>query len=158
MAKVLDSQPPSSSIAATLAESARGALAATPASVDRGSDSTVPRHGQASPGDSPRVKREFLLTTSADKTIDELVLMIRQRTGARINASLPIRSILWLCDAAARALDEEARRIGRLRLPPRHDASARVALEERLGQMVLAALRAEIGDADERARASWRHG
>lgn len=122
--------PPSSSIARLLDPQTAGRAierAVSPAPTV-GSD----RHGIESasapnpglPPHAPPTKREVLLSPDTDATLERLVQVLREATGARVTTSHAVRALLRAVDAALPSIVEALSCLGPQRLPgngPRQD-------------------------------------
>lgn len=121
--------PPSSSIARLLDPQTAGRAierAASP-SPTIGSD----RHGIESvsapnpgPPHAPPTKREVLLSPDTDATLERLVQVLREATGARVTTSHAVRALLQAVEAALPSIIDALSSLGPLRLPgngPRQD-------------------------------------
>jgi hypothetical protein len=150
MAKSLQHPPPSSTVARLLDAGAaaraidppRGPAQATPA--DHGPTSDSPRRAVQMNEREPPIKRELTLSLGSDDTFTELIDLYRRATGARLSASHIIRAVLVGIAPCLPALQREANRIGRWRLPsnaPGYEEQ-RQQLEHRIGQAFIAGVRA----------------
>lgn len=149
MAKPLTQPPPSSTAARLLDVSA--AARATGAAQRPGTrpvvDLDVPCPSKAletliGPTDLP-IKRELILNRATDETFAQLVEIYRRATGARLSASHVARAILKGIACDLPALQREANRIGRLRLPSnaRGHELEREQFERRLANAFVAGMR-----------------
>ena len=75
-----------------------------------------PRTGEAT-GEPANVTREFVLTPSANKTLDELIGIYEAATGADLTRSHVLRAVLMAVRDALPAIKSEARHIGPLKRP-----------------------------------------
>ena len=89
------------------------------------------------------VKRECVLTRPTDEALTRLTELIRRATGARVNASHAVRSLLNALAPAWPRLEDELRSIGPLRLPSNAQGheQAREAMEQALSRAVRGAIR-----------------
>lgn len=89
------------------------------------------------------IPREFLLSPSTDETFSRLIELYRRATGARLSGSHLIRALMTGLAACFDALELEARRIGRLKLPA--NAQGREAerrwFEERIAEAIVNGIR-----------------
>ncbi len=94
-------------------------------------------------GETPSIKRELVLTRSADETLTRLVDTFRHATRARLTTSHAMRALLKAVAMQLDLIEREARRIGPLRLPSnaRGREFDRDRFEALLADAVLAAMR-----------------
>ena len=92
----------------------------------------VPDRGQPPPttGEPANLKRELVLTRSADEAFTRLVDLYRRSTGTRLTASHVARAMLAAVAHAMPYVEREARGLGAMRLPG--NARGREAERERL--------------------------
>lgn len=83
---------------------------------------------------TPRIKREFILTDEAENTFCELLALFRRTTRSRLTASQLFRAMLKATNRALPALQYEAHQLGTMRLPGngRDAHPQREAFEERI--------------------------
>lgn len=80
--------------------------------------SNAPRSQRRASGEQPTLKRELVLTPSADKAFGDLVDLYRRTTQSRLTASHVGRAVMKGIAHCFDQLEREARRIGPLKLPP----------------------------------------
>lgn len=169
MAKPLREPPPSSSVARLFDMGAAARAIATPVAEPpppvptmpapaanpepapdrpiRSAASVPPPQPSPAPqptGEQPTLKRELVLTPSADQTFARLVELYRRTTGTRLTTSHVARAML---KAVAHCMDEierEAARIGPLKLPgnARGRELERERFEARIADAFAAGMRA----------------
>lgn len=150
MARPLRETPPSSAVARLLDVGA-AARAITATAVTAPETTNVDL--RPGPADEPRsgdltrpalVKREFVLTPAAERSLLTLIDSIRRATGARVSASHVLRALLVAVEHAGPQIDHEARRLGALKLPSNASGrdSERAAFERRIAAALVAGLRA----------------
>ncbi|MCL4740963.1 MAG: hypothetical protein KJZ54_02055 [Phycisphaerales bacterium] len=164
MAKPLREPPPSSSVARLFDMGAAARAIATPAAEPNPPPSALPTPEAASDrpirtssppvpqetparqatGEQPTLKRELVLTPSADQAFGTLVELYRRTTGTRLTSSHVARAML---KAVAHCMDEierEATRIGPLKLPAnaRGRELERERFEARIADAFAAGMRA----------------
>lgn len=160
MAKMLRTEPPSSSVARLL-DPAAAARAVQRPSPDRYLQPASPVvQPQSLPDDQPctqatqPAKREIVLTHEADVALDHLLSLFRRATGTRLSTSHVVRIILIVARNAFDAIDYELSRIGPLSLPSnaRDRNAERQAFELTLAKAVARAIRdATIHDSSTRS-------
>lgn len=135
MPKPLLHEQPSSAVArlldpgvgrAALAESGRLPQARRPAEAQRPT------------GEVPTIKREFILTPSADEALKQLALTLSQATGSEVTNSHLLRSVLRVLAGALPSVEREAMALGPLRRPG--NARGREAERERYEEALAGAL------------------
>jgi hypothetical protein len=94
-------------------------------------------------GEPANVKREFVLTPSADETLRTLVSTFERATGATITKSHLLRALLRAAAGALPEVEEEAALLGRMKRPSnaRGNEPERDEFERRLARAILAGLR-----------------
>jgi hypothetical protein len=100
-------------------------------------------HAKEATGETPDIKREFILTASADETLHQGVRIFSRATGTDLTNSHFLRVLLKTVEHALPELEKEASRIGRLKRPSNakgHEAD-REEYERRLAQALLVAIR-----------------
>jgi len=97
-------------------------------------------HGPA----APLIKREFILTESADETFTRLLMLYRGTTRTRMTASHLFRAMMIGLSHCFTALDHESQRMSQERLPPNGPAfeAQRSAFERRIAEAFVAGIRA----------------
>jgi hypothetical protein len=68
-------------------------------------------------GETPRVKRELVLTHSADEALTRLVELYRRATGTRLTTSHIARAMLMAVTHCFDQLEKHAKKIGGMKLP-----------------------------------------
>jgi hypothetical protein len=98
----------------------------------------------AATGEQPNVKREFVLTPSADATFSRIVDLYRRSTGTRLTSSHVARAMLMGVAHCMDSLEREARRITPTKLPSnaRGRELERERFEARLADAFVAGMRA----------------
>lgn len=93
---------------------------------------------------SRHIKRECTLSPATDEALSRLTEMVRRCTGARINTSCAMRSLLLSLHAAWPRLEDELRAIGPMSLPGNGAGRAgeREAMEQRIARAIHQAVRA----------------
>lgn len=93
------------------------------------------------------IKRECVLTGPTDEALSRLTEMVRRSTGARINTSCAVRSLLLTLSGAWPRLEDELRSLGVIKLPgnARGREHEREAMERLLAQAIHRALRSSTG-------------
>lgn len=125
MPKPLRHPPPSSSIARLLDLDAAARAVAAPLSTEPPTVSVRPEAMASLPrqpalpdcGETPRTKRELVLTPSADETFSRLVELYRRSTETKLTSSHVARAILKGIAHCMDFLEREARRMKPLKLP-----------------------------------------
>jgi hypothetical protein len=94
--------------------------------------------------DAVYLKREFVLTQTADATLKRLVGLFETATGTTVSNSHVLRAVLSLVADSWPDLEREAARLGPLARPSnaRGKEAERVAFERALADALLAGLRA----------------
>jgi hypothetical protein len=149
MAKPLTSPQPSSSIA-NLLESGVAAAALRPVPNGQPESShagmrVVPHSGRPVPtGEPAHLKREFVLTETADETLNQLLRVFSKGTGSRLTNSHVVRAILHAVQHALPDVAKQAERLGPLRRPSnaRGNEAERDELERKLAACLVAGMRA----------------
>lgn len=139
MAKNLTTPQPNSSISRFLEPSVVKAALAEPDS----SKSGDPFPPEAN-GETPTIKREFILTPSADATLSQLVQLLSQATHTNITNSHFLRSVLKALAHALPEIEHQATLLGTLKRPSnaRGNEPRREEYERRLAAAMLAGLQA----------------
>jgi hypothetical protein len=91
----------------------------------------------------PNIKREFILTRTADETLFAAVRLFSRATGANLTNSHFLRILLKNIAYAMPALEQEVAKIGELKRPSnaRGNEPVREEYEQTLAEVVHAALR-----------------
>lgn len=142
MAKPL-TQPPSSSSFARLLDAQAAVRATAPVPEQpRPAEFHVPLTKPRP--ERPTIDRELLLTASADETLTRLVEMFRRATGTKLTTSHVGRAVLRGLAQCIDAMEREAFRIGRCRLPSnaRGAEDQREWFEARIAEAIIAGVRA----------------
>lgn len=103
-------------------------------------------------GEQPTLKRELVLTPSADRAFSQLVELYRTTTQSRLTASHVARAIMKAIGHSFEQLEREAKRLGPLKLPQnaRGKEQERDRFEARIADAFVAGIRsAPLFDADE---------
>ncbi len=145
MAKALDNKPPTSSVA-RLFDQGAVARALSPAnSCRKALDATElqPVAHDSRPPQPAVIKREFVLTPTAEEALTRLVQVYRKATGTRLSNSHVMRAVLRGVAHGMPTIEREADRLGPLKLPS--NAKGREAERERfentLASSFIAAMR-----------------
>lgn len=161
MPKTLREPPPSSSVAHLFDVAAAARAVATPviAPAPASSGGEAPtsvrtKFSEAPPvaqgaarlttGEQPTIKREFVLTPSADATFTRLVDLYRRSTGTRLTSSHVARAVFKGIEHCMDTLEREARRLGPQKLPAnaRGREIDRERFEARIADAFVAGVRA----------------
>ena len=132
---------PAGSISAVLAAKETD-VAALSEQRDHTSTPATPHAGMRAKGESPTIKRELTLTPTADEAFTRLVETFRKTTGTRLTSSHAARALLNGMVQCFPAIEREARRLGRLKLPS--NARGREAEREHFERQIARALVAGI--------------
>ncbi len=135
MAKALTSVVPSSAVARLLEPGvARAALAEAEPAV---------RKVAAATGETPDVKREFILTQTTDDALGHLTALYSKATGTNVTNSHFLRALLGALAHAMPELEKQAWQIGKLNRPSnaRGKEALREAYEKRIAASLLAGMR-----------------
>jgi hypothetical protein len=141
MAKPLMRPQPSSAVARLLEPGiGRAALGEAVPDAPR----VIPARAPAPTGETPDIKREFILTRVADDTLREAVRLLSRATGTDVTNSHFLRALLEVVAQAMPELEQGATGLGRLRRPSnaRGNEAARESYERRLAEALRAGLRA----------------
>lgn len=97
-----------------------------------------------SSGEGTLLKRELILSRTTDDALTGLVQLYRRATGARLTASHAARAMLRGVAFCLPELEQEARRIGPLKLPSnaRGREAERDRFEQRLAEAFINGIRA----------------
>jgi hypothetical protein len=136
MAKPLTSAVPSSAVARLLEPGvARAALVEA-----KGGTTKV----QEPTGETPDIKREFILTQTADDALGHLTSLYSKATGTHVTNSHFLRAVLTALSHAMPEVERQAWQIGKLRRPSnaRGKEAERDEYERRLAASLLAGMRA----------------
>jgi len=169
MAKTLHEPTPTSAVARLLD---RGAAAralqpvsdSAPRDIEPATRTTAVQDlNKPPPTPAPATKREFLLSTDAERTFNQLMTLYRDATGSRLTSSQLFRAILRAIAHALPEIEREVCRLGAMRLPAngRGFESQREHFERRLATAFAAGMRAAATyhlEADEAARTRDRTG
>lgn len=95
-------------------------------------------------GERPHIKREVLLTPSADEIFSRIVDIYRRATGTRLTTSHVVRAMMRGVQHCLFHLEKEAKRIGPLKLPSnaRGRELDRDRFEARIADAFIAGIRA----------------
>jgi hypothetical protein len=143
MAKPLQTDPPSSSVARLLDPSA-AARATIRIPLDHGSVASpeISPHPGLKVTTSALIKREFILTPEANATLDRLIDIYRRGTRTRLAASHILRTLLLVTQDALDALAAELTDLPPMKLPS--NARGREADREHFEQSLAEALRTAL--------------
>jgi hypothetical protein len=136
MAKPLTSAVPSSAVARLLEPGvARAALAEAPAGNSKAPEPT---------GETPDIKREFILTQTADDALGHLISLYSKATGTHVTNSHFLRAVLKALALAMPDVEKQAWQIGKLRRPSnaRGKEAERDEYEKQIAAALLAGMRA----------------
>jgi hypothetical protein len=95
-------------------------------------------------GETPDIKREFVLTQTADDTLSHLINLYSKASGTNVSNSHFFRAVLKALAYAMPELERQAWQMGRLRRPSnaRGKEAERDEYEARIAQVLVAGLRA----------------
>lgn len=157
MPKPLTKPQPSSSIANFLdVEAAKAALApvheleetkfkekSQNALVDRLADAKQDINGF--PVETPHIRRQFILTNSADFTLKQLIGIYERATGSGLTNSHMLRAILKALENAMPQIEESAEQLGRLKRPKNDPANEaqREEFERKIATSILMAMQVD---------------
>lgn len=153
MPKPLRDSPPSSSIARLVDLGAAARAVAKPAEpqmpignaiANRDQPESVNAGQPVTQGESPHIKRELVLTPSADETFSRIVDIYRRNTGTRLTTSHVVRAMMRGIQHCIFHLEKEAKRIGPLKLPSNAKGREvdRDRFEARIADAFIAGIRA----------------
>jgi len=148
MPKPLLRPQPTSSVANILDESvARAALArVTPARrvVEETEHAvhTTPVVADEALTETPTIRRQFILTPSADLTLKHLVALYSKATGSELTNSHVLRALLKAIEHAMPQLEHEADQMGKLKRPKndRANEAHRDEFEQKLASCIVAGM------------------
>src|SRR5262249_7598942 len=136
MPKPLTCAVPSSAVARLLEPGvARAALVEAPGPTSKAPEPT---------GETPDIKREFILTQTADDALGHLTSLYSKATGTHVTNSHFLRALLKALAHAMPEVERQAWQIGKLRRPSnaRGKEADRDEYERRLAASLLAGMRA----------------
>jgi hypothetical protein len=136
MAKPLTSAVPTSAVARLFEPGVgRAALVEAPGNVSIAPEPT---------GETPDIKREFILTQTADDALGHLTSLYSKATGSNVTNSHFLRAVLKALAHAMPDVEKEAWQIGKLKRPSnaRGKEAEREEYERRLAASLLNGLRA----------------
>jgi hypothetical protein len=153
MPKPLLRPQPTSSVANILDESvARAALArVTPARrVVEETDHAVhaiPIVDDESLTETPTIRRQFILTPSADLTLKHMIALYSKATGSELTNSHVLRALLKAVEHAMPQLEHEAEQMGKLKRPKndRANEAHRDEFERKLASCIVAGMQGAPG-------------
>lgn len=154
MAKPLAVRPPSSAVARLFDRDAAGRAAGigpapTPAMPETpghtGVPPTIALSSSATTGEAANIKRELVLTQSADATLTRLVAIYRHATGTKLTTSHVARAMLDSIATCLPFIEREAAAIGQLTLPS--NARGREAQRDRFERRIARAFQGGIAAA-----------
>jgi hypothetical protein len=136
MAKPLSSEVPSSSVARLFEPGVARAALVEPAPIVK----DVPQPT----GETPDIKREFILTQTADDSLGHLTTLYSKATGTNVSNSHFLRAVLQALMTAMPAIEKEAWTIGKLKRPSnaRGREADREEYEKRIAASLLSAMQA----------------
>src|SRR5262245_625753 len=139
MAKPLDMPQPTSAVARLLEP---GVGRAARSGAGRGPAEAARRAGAT--GEVPDIKREFILTRSADEVLERAVRHLARATGSSVSRSHFLRALLGVVGRALPELERGAAPLGGLRRPgnARGREAEREAYERGLADALHAGIRA----------------
>jgi hypothetical protein len=147
MPKPLLRPQPTSSVANILDESvARAALArVTPARrVEETEQAAHTTSGVADEAltETPTIRRQFILTPSADLTLKHMVALYSKATGSELTNSHVLRALLKAIEHAMPQLEHEAEQMGKLKRPKndRANEAHRDEFERKLASCMVAGM------------------
>src|SRR5437016_2415722 len=134
MAKSLSSAVPSSAVARLLEPGVARAALVEPVFIVK----EVP----AQTGETPDIKREFILTQTADDSLGHLTTLYSKSTGTKLTNSHFLRVVLKALMHAMPELEKQAWQIGKLRRPSnaRGREAEREEYEKRIAASLLAGM------------------
>ncbi len=145
MAKALSNQPPTSSVARLFDQGAvaRALSPATSSGQTPGPTKPQPLAHDSGSAGSAVIKREFVLTPTAEEALTRLVQVYRNATGTRLSNSHVIRAVLRGVAHGLSAIEREANRVGPLKLPSNAKGreAEREQFETALASSFIAAMR-----------------
>src|SRR5262245_43261787 len=68
-------------------------------------------------GEVPNIKREFILTQSADETLTHMTSLLSKATGTDVSNSHFLRALLKVLEEARPEIERQARAVGTLKRP-----------------------------------------
>ena len=147
MPKPLLRPQPTSSVSNILDESvARAALArVTPArrveETEQAAHTTSVVAGEALT-ETPTIRRQFILTPSADLTLKHMVALYSKATGSELTNSHVLRALLKAIEHAMPQLEHEAEQMGKLKRPKndRANEAHRDEFERKLASCIVAGM------------------
>ncbi len=136
MAKALTSVVPSSAVARLLEPGVGRAALVEP-------EPAVPK-AAAPTGETPDIKREFILTQTTDDALGHLTSLYSKATGTNVTNSHFLRALLNALAHAMPEIEKQAWQIGKLRRPSnaRGKEAEREEYERRIAASLLAGMRA----------------
>ena len=152
MPKPLIKQQPSSSVANFLdIEAAKAAIAPLQESeeldIKEKSGNIVIESEESSHNEhqveTPHIRRQFILTSSADFTLKQLIGIYERSTGSGLTNSHMLRSILKAIDLAMPQIEESAENLGKLKRPKNDPANEaqREEFERKIAESFIMAMR-----------------
>lgn len=135
MAKPLTNAVPSSAVARLLEPGVARAALVEPATAPKVIEPT---------GETPDIKREFILTQTADDALGHLTALYSKATGTNVTNSHFLRAVLKTLMHGMPELEKQAWQIGKLKRPSnaRGNESERDDYEKRIAASLLAGMRA----------------
>jgi hypothetical protein len=105
---------------------------------------STPKAASVPAAEPANLKRELILSQSAENTFSELVTLYQRETGTKLTASHVARAVLRGVAHCMESLEREAKYIGRLKLPSnaRGREADRERFEEHIAMAFVAGMRA----------------
>ena len=145
MPRTLRQPTPSSAVARLFDMGAAARAIAAPSPTDLPTRPTSTPKAVSVPAAEPaNLKRELILSQSAENTFSELVTLYQRETGTKLTASHVARAMLRGVAHCMESLEREAKYIGRLKLPSnaRGRETDRERFEEHIAMAFVAGMRA----------------
>jgi hypothetical protein len=139
MPKPLTMPQPSSAVSRLLEPGIGRAVASEPG---RGPMASL--QAPAPTGEIPDIKREFILTESADETLDQTVRLFSRATGANVSNSHFLRALLQVVSQAMPEIERQVVHLPKLKRPSngRGRVAEREEYERKLAEVLHAGIRA----------------
>ena len=147
MPKPLLRPQPTSSVANILDESVARAALARVTSARRVEETEQAAHttsvvDDTSLTETPTIRRQFILTPSADLTLKHMVALYSKATGSELTNSHVLRALLKAIEHAMPQLEHEAEQMGKLKRPKndRANEAHRDEFERKLASCIVAGM------------------
>lgn len=147
MPKPLLRPQPTSSVANILDESAARAALARVTPARRVEETEQAAHTTSVVADealteTPTIRRQFILTPSADLTLKHIVALYSKATGSELTNSHVLRALLKAIEHAMPQLEHEAEQMGKLKRPKndRANEAHRDEFERKLASCIVAGM------------------